>query len=57
LSFERLQRLSSVQIDFALENRAVTEVVAGREYSVTWRGNYVIAIDPKGKYMPLDSML
>ncbi|HEY8780161.1 MAG TPA: hypothetical protein VIM16_00965 [Mucilaginibacter sp.] len=57
LRFERLQRLSSVQIDFALENRAVTEVVAGREYSITWRGNYVIAIDPKGKHMPLDSML
>ena len=57
MRFHHVPRGTTVHIDFPLETRVVAEIVAGKEYKVTWRGNYLIAIDPKGKYMSLESML
>lgn len=57
LLLNRLRQGDAVNLEFPLETRVVPEMVAGKEYQVSWRGNYLIAIDPKGKFMPLDSML
>jgi len=48
---------STLKISFPLESRIMPELVAGKEYHVTWIGNQVISIDPKGVFIPLENGL
>jgi hypothetical protein len=41
-----------VSISFPIEERTVREVIGGRQYTLTLKGNDVVAIDPPGKYCP-----
>jgi len=56
MRFHQLPQGTTVHISFPLETRVIAEIVAGKNYKVTWRGNYLIGIDPKGTTMPLESM-
>ena len=55
LRFLRNAAGSAVRVEYPLRERTVTERLGGELYTTTWRGDTVVDIDPKGKYLPIFS--
>ena len=42
----------SIEMEFPLSERVISETIAEDEYKITWKAGRVIMIDPIGQYMP-----
>ncbi len=43
---------TSINISFPLKEYITTENIAGIKYTMTWRGNYIVKMDPAGRHFP-----
>jgi hypothetical protein len=49
----RLPAGAAIEVRFHITERVTEESIAGSSYRLTWRGNYVVGMEPPGQEFPL----
>ena len=53
LHLGRLEAETRIEVSVPLRERVTKETICGRQYTIRWRGNYVVKMDPPGAYDPI----